>query len=236
MMSTLPATRSLQGRRRAAIGNVLHLHLRHHLEHLGGEMRGGAIALGGGGELAGIGFRIGDQLGDVLGRDLRVDHQRVRHPSHDDDRDELERVEPELRIEVLVDHQRRRRRGEQRVAVRLGLEHHLGADIAGCAGAVLDHDRLSPFARQPIAEHARHHVGGAAGRERHDDLDRSRRIVLRPRAGQPGEHSRQHQSGAGQTAGQMPTASIDAEIASSHPVPLRNSSWSVARLRPLSRR
>ena len=36
-----------QRRRRAAIRHVLEFHVRHHLEQLGGEMRRGAVALGG---------------------------------------------------------------------------------------------------------------------------------------------------------------------------------------------
>src|SRR5262249_2788366 len=81
----------------------------------------------------------------------------------------------EPRIEILVDDERGRRRREQRVAIRVGLGDRLGADIAGGADAVLDHHRLSPLLRQPVGEDARHHVGGAAGGKRHDDLDRPRR-------------------------------------------------------------
>ena len=148
------------------------------------------LPLRGRGHLAGVRARVADQFGDAFERHVRVDHQGIRHPSHDHDRHELGRVETELGIEVVVDHQRRRRRREQRVAVGLGLGDRLGADIAGRSGAVLDHDRLPPFARQPVGKDARHHVGGAAGRERHDDLDRTRGIVLRVQAGYRRKQSR----------------------------------------------
>ena len=42
---------------------------------------------------------------------------------------------------------------------------------------------------------ARHHVGGAAGGERHDDLHRPRRIVLRVGLRQRREHGGKRKSG-----------------------------------------
>ena len=151
----------------------------HHLEHFRGEVRGRAVALRGDGDLARIGARVGDEFGNGVRLDLGIDDQRVRHPAHDRDRDELHRVEAELGIEIVIDDERRRRRREQRVAVGIGFGGDLRADVAGGAGPVLDDDGLSPFARQPVADHARHDVGGAAGRERHDDLDRAGGIILR---------------------------------------------------------
>jgi hypothetical protein len=74
-----------------------------------------------------------------------------------------------LRIEILIDHQRWRRRREQRVAVGIGAVGEFRADIAGGSGAIFDDDGLAPFARQPFTDNARHGVGGAAGRKRHDD-------------------------------------------------------------------
>ena len=54
-----------------------------------------------------------------------------------------------------------------------------GADVSGRAGAVLDHHRLAPFARQPVADKSGNGVGGAAGSEGDDDFDGAIRIVLR---------------------------------------------------------
>ena len=42
-------------------------------------------------------------------------------------------------------------------------------------------DRLAPFARKPVADQPRNGVGGSAGGEGHDDLDRTVRIVFRAR-------------------------------------------------------
>ncbi len=95
---------------------------------------------------------------------------------------------------------RRRRRRQQRVAVGIGLGDDFGADIAAGAGVVLDDHRLPPFARQPIGDDARHDVGGAAGRKRHHDLDRVRRIILRLCRGvapaQPSAEQQASQGGA----------------------------------------
>ena len=67
-------------------------------------------------------------------------------------------------------------------------QHRNGLPPAG-AGTVLDDHRLAPFARQPVGDDARHHIGGAAGRERHHDLDRARRVVVRlGRSGRGAEH------------------------------------------------
>ena len=55
------------------------------------------------------------------------------------------------------------------------------ADIAGCAGPVLNDKLLSQMIRQVVADDARHDVVGAAGRKRDDPAHRPRRIGLRSR-------------------------------------------------------
>ncbi len=64
--STLPATRILHRRRRAAIVDVLELHARHLLEQLRGQMRGGADALGRRIEHARIGLGVATTSATVL--------------------------------------------------------------------------------------------------------------------------------------------------------------------------
>ena len=44
--------------------------------------------------------------------------------------------------------------------------------------AVLDHDRLAPFRRQPFRHHARGQIHAAAGRQRHDEADGALRPTL----------------------------------------------------------
>ncbi len=169
-------------------------------------MRGRAVALRRRIDLAGIGLGVGDRLRHGLGRKLGCDHQRVRNARQHRDLLELSGIEIEPRIEVLVDDQRRRRRRQERIAVRLRLVDELGADIAGGARAVLDDDRVPPLAREPLGHDAWHDVGRAAGRERHDDLDRARRIILR--AGRRRRRERSDQRCYREEASSKPPSSL----------------------------
>jgi hypothetical protein len=108
-----------------------------------------------------------------------LEDKRVRHPRHDDDRDELQWIEPKVRIEILIDDQGRWRRCEERVAVGIGLRDDFRTNIAARSGVIFNDDRLVPFARQPLGDNARHDVGSAAGGKRHHDLDDARRVILR---------------------------------------------------------
>src|SRR5262249_12223410 len=104
-----------QCRRRAAIGHLLEFDTGLQLKKLGGQMRSRAVALRGARELAGIGLGVGDDVGNACKRNPGIEYQRVRHTAHDDNGDELGRIEAKPRIKVLVDDERRWRRGEQRV-------------------------------------------------------------------------------------------------------------------------
>ena len=162
----------VERRRGTAVRHVLQADMPHQLKQLGRQMRGRAVALGGIGDPSGMALRVGDELGHGLGRNLvGIDNQRVWHPPHHGDRHKLQWIEAEMRIEILVDDQRPRRRGQQGVAVRLRLGDRLGADIAASAGAVVDDDGLAPLSRQPVGEDARHHVCGASRGVRHHDPD-----------------------------------------------------------------
>ena len=77
----------------------------------------------------------------------------------------------------MIDDERRRWCRQQRVAVGRRVIDLFGADIAGSPGAVLDHHRLAPFARQPVGDNPRNGVGRAAGRKWHDDLYRTVWVV-----------------------------------------------------------
>jgi hypothetical protein len=73
-----------------------------------------------------------------------------------------------------------RRAGEkQGVAVGRRLRHEIGADGAARAGLVLHEELAAELLGQARREHARRRVGEAAGRERHYDAHRPRRIGLR---------------------------------------------------------
>jgi hypothetical protein len=158
--------------------------MRHHLEHFGSELGSCPVALCGVRHFAGIRLGIGDEILHVIGCNfVWVDDERVRHARHDNDRHELHGIEFKVRIEILIDDQWRRRRSQQGVPVGLGLRYEFGADIAACAGMVLNNDCLAPFARQSIGNDARHDIGGAAGREWHHDLHHACRVFVRARSG-----------------------------------------------------
>ena len=67
-----------------------------------------------------------------------------------------------------------------------------GADHAAGAAAIVDDDRLAQRMRQPVGDDARHRVDAAAGRERHDQRDRTGGIALRAGA----ERRQQKRDGA----------------------------------------
>ena len=81
------------------------------------------------------------------------------------------------------------------VAVGRGAHGPADADGASRAGDVLDDDGLAERHPHPLGEDASDHVGRSAGRERHDDGDRLRRIGLRE--GKP-RHRRQRDRARGQ--------------------------------------
>ncbi len=72
------------------------------------------------------------------------------------------------------------------VAVRRGFRRRLRREGAAGAGPVLDDDRLPEALGELVAEGARNDVDRAAGRKRHKEMDRLRRIgVLGKRGGGP---------------------------------------------------
>ena len=145
-------------------------------------MGGRADALGGGGHFVGILLQVLDELGDARCFEvLWIDDQCVRHVGHDDHGLEFGRIETKVGIKILVDHQRRWRRGKQCVAVGSRMIDEFGADVSGRSGAVLDDDRLAPFARQPVSNKSRDRIGRPAGGKRHNDFNRPIRIILRAR-------------------------------------------------------
>jgi hypothetical protein len=81
------------------------------------------------------------------------------------------------------------------VAVGRGFRDGIGADGAARAGPVLDHDGLAKLSADLVHHDARDDIAGAAGAERHDGGDVSRRPVLRRRRHEAGSQS------AGRTQG-----------------------------------
>jgi hypothetical protein len=109
------------------------------------------------------------------------DEQAFRFEHVRDRREVAHRVVRHLREERDVHRVRSEAAHRQRVAIRWRFRHCIRADVPARAGAVFDHDRLAPGFGDPRSDQPRIQVGDAAGRERHDDFDRLRRIGLRDR-------------------------------------------------------
>jgi hypothetical protein len=124
------------------------------------------------GQLAGIGLGVGDEVGDRLHRQVVVDEEDRRHHQRGRDRRQvLERIVRQ-RLQAGQDGDGGVAGPEQRVTVGRRLGDAVGADGAGVAGDVLDHDRLAPRLGELVGEQTRGDVGGAARREADDELDR----------------------------------------------------------------
>ncbi len=151
----------------------------HRLEQFVGEMDRRAVAGRCHVQLSGIGFYIGDELGNVVGRDRRIDLQHVGHARHAGDRREVA-----FQIELGIVEERGVDRihcgdKQQRVAVRRRRRDRFAGEIAGGAGPVLDDHRLAESAGYELSDQAGDNVGRAAGRESENQPDRAARIGLR---------------------------------------------------------
>jgi len=62
----------------------------------------------------------------------------------------------------------------------LAFSHAAGADGAAGASHIFNEDRLTEGDLHPLGEVARNHIRCSAGRKRHHDSDRPRRVGLRP--------------------------------------------------------
>src|SRR6266481_950816 len=92
-------------------------------------------------------------------------------------REVLDRIVGQICTETRRDRVRARCGNADRVAVRWRLGERVRANIAAGAGTVLDHDLLAEFLAELLPYDARNDVGAGAGREGHDQTDRT----LRPR-------------------------------------------------------
>ena len=79
---------------------------------------------------------------------------------------------------------------QQRVAIRCRTRDAFGCDVATGAGTVLDHERRAEQLLHFLADNARKHIAGSAGRERHDQHNRTSRVICRPHRGADRKQSR----------------------------------------------
>ena len=93
-----------QGGRIAAIGDVKHVDAGHHLEQLTADVRRGPGAGRSEIDRGGIGFGIGDELGNCLGRKRRIDdHDEGDWITLATGGNVMDEIETELVIERRVD-------------------------------------------------------------------------------------------------------------------------------------
>ena len=145
------------------------------LEQLTRQMHGGAHARRAIAHAGAALARVAHQLGHRFDRCFRfVDHQHVGNRGHQSY--VLEVVQAflaEIAVQAGIDGLRACRAEQQGVAVIGGGRDAAGTDGSVGAGDVLHHDRLAQGLGQTLADQARHDIGIAAGRERHDQLERA---------------------------------------------------------------
>ena len=151
-------------------GNELTLELGGEAKALGGQMGRGPDPGGGVVDRARLGLGGGDELLDRFDVLVGRDHQNQWHVA--------ERRDAGKVLHRIIGHVLDRRRGHQRVgmdqdrmAVRIRLGHGADADGPAPARPVFDDDGLTDVGRDVLEHRSRKQVGGAAGREWHDDLD-----------------------------------------------------------------
>ena len=165
--------------RRAAIRHVHHSDARHEVEQFAGNVLRRSHATRSKVDFAWIGFGVGDEFGNGLGREGRV---HLHHERQQIDVGHRRNVVREVVVEFGV----KRRvdfvgggRPQQGVAVGRRARDRLGRDSGAGAGPVLDHKRLAELLRHELTDEAAHNVGGPARRKADDDFDGPGRIVER---------------------------------------------------------
>ncbi|MNT21465.1 hypothetical protein D3C72_1568050 [compost metagenome] len=142
------------------------------LEQFAGQVRRGAGAERGEGQLARILLGISHDVLGAVERPLGAGQQDQRAHAHHADARETVRIVRQFLIEVAVGDQRRVRGHQDRVAIRRFARHERGADGRARAGLVLDDHGLAQVLGHALGQDARQHIRGAARREGRDHLDR----------------------------------------------------------------
>ena len=102
-------------------------------------------------------------------------HHQRRDRHHHHSHEILERIKARPLVQAGVDHKAGRGH-QQRVTITGGARHQFVTDIAGGAGAVVDHHGLLPHLREMLANHARKYIRTAAGDKGHDYAQRARGV------------------------------------------------------------
>jgi hypothetical protein len=152
------------------VGHMLHLDAGEELEQLAGKMRHRAGPARGVVQLPGLRLGERDQATDVAQAESRGDDENVRGAADIHDGDEVLFGVVRHVLQRGPDRVRARGAHQQRVAVGGAFRYEFTADGAARAGLVVHHDGFRPQVAQLLRQHARQHVGRAAGGERHDDV------------------------------------------------------------------
>jgi hypothetical protein len=153
--------------------------IRHELEFRAGvllqinqtELRAGACADRGAGGLVGIGLQPGNQLFEVVRRQIAPpDQPELRRGERRDWRQVFQQIEGQ-RIERATADMRGPLAEADGVAVRRGARHARRADGAAGAAHIFHDHRLAERYPHALGDDARENIGAAARRERHDHGD-----------------------------------------------------------------
>ena len=93
------------------------------------------------------------------------------------------------------EHDHRGGRKQERVAVGRGRRDLSGAERSARTRTIFDHEALAEFGREMLSRKPRHHIGVAAGPERHDDGHRPGWPVRGVQARANGQDRREREKG-----------------------------------------
>ena len=162
----------LHRRCRSPVADMHHLESVAFAEQFGRQVVRAARARRGVVHATGLLFGPGQELGQVLGRHIRIDHQDHREARHQADRREVFfDVVAELGIQRRVGRHGGGVAGQHDIAVGPGLSGIVGTNVGGRAGLVVDDDRLAQRPAHGQRQNARHHVRAAACRVGNDPFD-----------------------------------------------------------------
>ena len=123
-----------------------------------------------------IGLGRRDQVGDRFDRGLGIDHDDIERARHQRDGCKiLVRIVRQFGVQAWIDRIGERAH-QQRIAVGVADRDGLGSDDGPCPRLVLDHDVDAEIFGHLLRQGPRDHVGAAARRKGHDDLDDPVRI------------------------------------------------------------
>ena len=185
----------------ASIGDVNHLGIGHEAEQLAAQMHDGAQARRSIAVHAWIGPQERDEFVQILRRHLGIDGKELARGADLRNRREL-RVHVQLhpRVEKLIEHRRRNRVHDQRIAIRRGTCGDVGADGAAGTAAIVDENLLAELIGHMVRGNAGDHVCRPASRVRNDDADGARWIVRRQQRGRAdGAEARPCEGGGGRS-------------------------------------